>query len=238
MSYASLPNQVNCLKVAGAGLALQIREAVPGWFEHYQSVKPALGSISVFDAGDAKIVNLYAQDGIGTYGALSTDYGAMASGLQVFADSLPAKSVVYIPYGMGCGLGGGDWNVVAPIVYQALKAHDVRMVRLANARAEVMKKSGPAGITSFRGEHAFLSNFAPAEILMTHNEFDPAGTIKYPTAEHAYQACKSLRLQDRLAIAGMSEPKAARAWGKYKCTPRPDWKEERGFINSDMRFME
>src|SRR4051812_21328901 len=49
--------------------------------------------------------------------------------------------------------------------------------------------SAPARIAEFQGEYRFLSNFWPATV-----EFEG---IRYPTAEHAYQAAKTLDAKER-----------------------------------------
>src|SRR3954468_6821071 len=56
----------------------------------------------------------------------------------------------------------------------------------------------PAAIDSFQGEYRFLSNFWPAGV-----EFEG---ITYPTAEHAYQAAKTLDVALRKRIAAEPTP--------------------------------
>ena len=74
-------------------------------------------------------------------------------------------------------------------------------------------------ITSFRGEHAFLSNFHEAPVTIEG--------ITYPTAEHAFQAMKSTDPAVRREIAGLrnaaeakrrggSIPLAGRRWSEIR----------------------
>lgn len=64
-----------------------------------------------------------------------------------------------------------------------------------------------SGIYGFNGEFRFLSNFWPVPI-----EFDDD---LYPSVEHAYQASKTLDLEERHAIKMASAPGFAKRTGKY-----------------------
>lgn len=72
----------------------------------------------------------------------------------------------------------------------------------------------PPPITEFQGEHRFLSNFWPTEVV--HEG------ITYPSAEHAYQAAKTLDMSERRRIAAIRDPGEAKREGR-KLTQRPDW---------------
>ena len=118
-------HQVNCQGVMGAGLAKQVKSKYPQVFQAYQQEcrKPEdslLGSALIVDAQDGRyIANCFAQKGYGRQ-QQQTDYAALRSSLQAvrsFAEADPAKSVA-IPYGIGCGLGGGDWRTVLEIITQ------------------------------------------------------------------------------------------------------------------------
>lgn len=69
-------------------------------------------------------------------------------------------------------------------------------------------------ITSFKGQHSFLSNFHPASI-----EFEG---IVYPTSEHAFQAAKTLDQGERKRIAGLATPGKAKFAGK-RVQLRDNW---------------
>jgi len=69
-------------------------------------------------------------------------------------------------------------------------------------------------ITSFQGEHRFLSNFSPCNV-----EFE--GMV-FPTVEHAYQAAKTLDLSLRQQIAALPTPGKAKRFGR-QLELRPDW---------------
>ncbi len=72
----------------------------------------------------------------------------------------------------------------------------------------------PAKIAEFRGEYRFLSNFWPAEVWFEGR--------RYPSAEHAYQAAKSLDDADRARIAALYTASEAKTAGRA-LKLRPDW---------------
>ena len=71
-------------------------------------------------------------------------------------------------------------------------------------------------IESFQGEFAFLSNFFPSPIIVNG--------IKFPTVEHAYQAFKTLNMEEQIQIASLPTPGQAKRAGS-RVELRPDWEE-------------
>ena len=71
-------------------------------------------------------------------------------------------------------------------------------------------------IDSFQEEYRFLSNFYSSPIWYPG--------IKYPTAEHAYQAQKCQTLDDRKAIALLETPGQAKRHGKTVVL-RENWEQ-------------
>lgn len=69
-------------------------------------------------------------------------------------------------------------------------------------------------IDRFSGKHAALSNFAPVWVWL-------AGR-RYPSVEHAYQAAKTLDVDERAAIRMARSPGKAKRLGQ-SVTLRPDW---------------
>lgn len=71
-----------------------------------------------------------------------------------------------------------------------------------------------SGITQFRGQYAFLSNFHPV-LIMYEN-------IVYPTLEHAYQAVKTTDGDVRLIISNLQHPRESKRYGR-RINLRDDW---------------
>lgn len=125
-------HQVNCRKAMGKGLALQIRSTYPEVYEKYLETKPLLGRCALVKVSEElQIANLYGQYNYGNNiprkisefikdnsgKIVHTDYKAVALCLQkLFNYANKNNKKVYLPYNMGCTLGGGDWNVVSSII--------------------------------------------------------------------------------------------------------------------------
>ena len=114
----NIGHQVNCRGVMGAGLAKAVRTRYPEAFRAYHEFcqsRPApelLGMIQpVRLSPDRIIFNLFGQLNYGL-GKTHTDYDA----LRTIAQKLMDRDItIHLPYGMGCGLAGGDWTIVSQI---------------------------------------------------------------------------------------------------------------------------
>jgi len=126
--------QVNTLGVMGAGLAKQIADKWPVVARRYkeQYKNHSLGSVLLVNVSPGVMVaNVFAQNTIGRRG-LHTSYEALYNGLQYLSYLLPPhQPQVYIPQGLGCGLGGGHWGVVESIIARTLP--DAMIVSLSRA---------------------------------------------------------------------------------------------------------
>lgn len=71
-------------------------------------------------------------------------------------------------------------------------------------------------ITSFTGEYRFLSNFWPCDVKL--------GNIVFPSAEHGYQARKSLVPAVQVSVARLATPGEAKRYGR-RIALRPDWEQ-------------
>lgn len=111
-------HQVNCRGVMGAGLAREIRTRYPDIMTEYRSTcmrgAENLGSVLYYKASQYDIANLFAQDDCGHYGNY-TDYAALRACCERVAMDYN-NGVVAVPYKLGCGLAGGDWNIVYPML--------------------------------------------------------------------------------------------------------------------------
>lgn len=134
-------HQVNCMGVMGAGLAKQIKDRFPEVFRVYkercsiwrQNPQANLGHVQFCSAlgSDGYIIaNIFGQLYYGT-GQRRTDYSALRAGLRRVSEAF-YNSTIRIPYGMGCGFGGGDWEIVLGIIQDELvsKGSNVEIWRL------------------------------------------------------------------------------------------------------------
>lgn len=116
-------HQVNCRRVMGAGLALQIRRKYPRHYADFISRIPHLGGLVITQVNtNLYVVGVYSQDGYGGT-ACQTNYAALQKGLaavQKMACELGLP--VYIPFKIGCGLAHGDWTIVQSIISKTVPA--------------------------------------------------------------------------------------------------------------------
>ena len=127
----------------GAGIALQIKLSYPEVAKanraYYEKLDGnslnMLGTnlyIKTFDGRTC--VNLYAQDHYRNDGTRKTDYTAFKSCLDRLAKKLSVsdKTIkVGFPYGIGCGLGGGSWEIIENMIrdFSEQIPQDVYIVR-------------------------------------------------------------------------------------------------------------
>lgn len=130
-----IAHQANCFSTMGSGIAYHIKKKYP---EAYQAdkefpLKPKerLGQYSIATVGgeDGKqryIVNLYGQYMFGG-GERHTNYEALGSALELMMSHIEGSNdiKVGVPYKMGCGLGGGDWDFVESILDQIANRYSV-----------------------------------------------------------------------------------------------------------------
>lgn len=121
-------HQVNCMGVMGAGLAKQIKDKHPEVFDIYLEKCNAFGSYNLGDVqlcsclenGGYMVANIFAQEGYGKKGRF-TDYNALIKALSSLRQL--DNTIIRIPYKMGCGLGGGDWETVMKLINSELVAY-------------------------------------------------------------------------------------------------------------------
>lgn len=139
-------HQANTENVMGAGIASQIRKRYPQAYkadkDHFvPKGRERLGNYTMALVNEDKIskdnynlvCNLYGQmlneDSI--FG-VRTNYFALRDALRSCLELHTTFSGYYeeaicgFPYGMGCGLGGGDWNIVENIISETLKEFNLK----------------------------------------------------------------------------------------------------------------
>lgn len=116
-------HQVNCQGVMGSGIAKQIRERWPDVYYHYKDkcyyngTAGLLGTIDIIDTIDGPmVVNMYSQADYGYNGMRFTSYDAFVKALEYMKRDIPYGSKVGFPKNIGCGLGGGNWNIISAII--------------------------------------------------------------------------------------------------------------------------
>lgn len=123
-------HQVNCQGRMGSGIAKTIKEKYPIVFEEYInfcknaiSSKNLLGKCQIININDNLLcANLFGQLYYGYDGELYTNYEGLKCALMNLYDfcsySETKKWIIGIPYNIGCGLAGGDWNIVYKMILE------------------------------------------------------------------------------------------------------------------------
>lgn len=138
--------QVNCKGVMGAGLAKSILNKYPNVKKEYQSFrsfnlnkgltdKDLLGLVNYVRVSDGKVIaNVFGQVNIKKNHFDKTVYTkteALTRGLKEVKElSKQLNKSVAIPYGIGCGLAGGDWNIISEIIESIFSDYKVTIYKL------------------------------------------------------------------------------------------------------------
>jgi O-acetyl-ADP-ribose deacetylase (regulator of RNase III) len=120
----------NCFCNMGAGIAKTIKQEFPTAFKEDQSTKSGdrvkLGQFTHARCGDITVLNLYTQYKYGGRKA-NVDYEAIRSCMQEIKGWCGDKRIG-LPL-IGCGLAGGDWDIVERIINEELAGCDVTVVK-------------------------------------------------------------------------------------------------------------
>lgn len=139
-------HQTNCLGAMG-GLAGAIAQKWPIVKSEYleliiaNSKQPwkLLGTYQTISVGEnLRVLNVFGQYDIGGhYAGRKTEYGTLLNALKLVAntefpkdkqtienlidDEIDYIEDIYIPFQIGCGLGGGNWKIVRGIIEESFK---------------------------------------------------------------------------------------------------------------------
>lgn len=125
---------VNHRGVMGSGLAKQIKKIYPDIVNGYVSMcnqytfRSIMGRGMVYwypvfldDGSVRQIASVFGQEYYGT-DRRHTNYLSLVNGINsVFSLAEHHGYSVAIPYGIGCGLGGGNWEIVLTMIKDVLK---------------------------------------------------------------------------------------------------------------------
>jgi len=127
-------HQTNVMGVMGGGIAKQIKERWPNVFNEYkniceQFVDPTvlLGGCKLVETNDNApryVANLFGQIGFGR-GKRETNYEGLyealenlrSQTLEIIRKEWREPMTIAVPKNLGCGLAGGDWNIVKAMLY-------------------------------------------------------------------------------------------------------------------------
>lgn len=123
-------HQVNCQGVMRSGIAKQIRERWPEVYDDYRlyhhgctmnGLHP-LGTVcfSTINNTNQSVINMFSQDNYGYDGNRYTSYDAFATALYDIKHCVKEGLKIGFPKNIGCGLGGGNWEVISALIEEIL----------------------------------------------------------------------------------------------------------------------
>lgn len=124
----AIAHQVNDQGVMGSGVAKALYTKYPKVKEEYLKLysnkfhESYLGSIQPVETEGKVIYNIFSQVGYGHSGKQYTHYGYLNVCLHKLNYDLKSRGLneIAFPYKFGCGLGGGDWDIVKPMILESL----------------------------------------------------------------------------------------------------------------------
>jgi O-acetyl-ADP-ribose deacetylase (regulator of RNase III) len=124
----------NCFHTMGGGIAKQLKENFPNVYK--ADLKTVFGDYNKMGtisfaglSGPYIIFNMYAQYHYGSYKKQLNEDALICCLDKVKYYVNKDKTIAY-PYMMGCGLAGGDWEVVSKILAEKLDGYNHFAVRL------------------------------------------------------------------------------------------------------------
>jgi O-acetyl-ADP-ribose deacetylase (regulator of RNase III) len=131
-----IAHSVNCQGVMGKGIAFQLKQKYHKAFDSYTKLcynapvkSNLLGSIQAIRCNEKIIVNMFTQDRYGC-DRRYTDYNAMHSCFKQLTEIRKPHQKIAMPYRLGCGLGGGDWNRVYNLMVDFFSGGELVLYRL------------------------------------------------------------------------------------------------------------
>lgn len=137
-----IAHQVNCRGVMGAGIAKALVQKYPDLLPDYKDFiecndESSLGRCCIYHCreDDKYILSIFGQLNYGR-NKCYTDYNAVEAGFYAalgdihcsFYKEDGCQTVIAIPYGMGCGLAGGNWEVMTELLEKIEKERNVLFV--------------------------------------------------------------------------------------------------------------
>ena len=126
-----IAHSCNTLNIMGGGIAKSMSDIYPEVYEAdslaHENGEVSLGSFSLCKLkSDPKkrVVNLYTQSSIGS--GKQVNYEAFYNALSLLASAMESSSrsgnyVLGLPYGISCGLAGGDWRIIESMIHSVFE---------------------------------------------------------------------------------------------------------------------
>ncbi len=105
-----IAHQVNCQSKRGMGLSKQVFDKYPCANDYSRGTHGLPGTIHIYGG----IINMFAQikpgKPSGKFDNNTKRFEYFSECLENILRQVPKDSTIVLPYGIGCGLAGGDWE--------------------------------------------------------------------------------------------------------------------------------
>jgi O-acetyl-ADP-ribose deacetylase (regulator of RNase III) len=126
MGINTIAHSCNIMNIMGAGIARQIKEKYPEAFKIDSKAnlnqENGLGYFSyckLDSDSNKRVINLYTQEATGS--GRQVNYEAFYSSIEYLFQAInsspdAAQYVLGLPFGISCGLAGGNWNIIQSMI--------------------------------------------------------------------------------------------------------------------------
>ena len=128
-------HQVNCKGNMGCGVARTFKEKYPEAFSQYVYLCKDVPANQLLGTClfDEDTVCMFAQNDWRGHNVCNTDYAAFrlcCKQIVAYLQRHDPSTIVNMPYGIGAGLGGGDWPIIYDILEEEFASYDLILWRL------------------------------------------------------------------------------------------------------------
>lgn len=136
-------HQVNCQGVMGSGVAKYFKQRFPTSYKYYLDECNSVTDKSLLlgrtlncyeDSESIITISMFAQEKYGYNGQCFTDYNAFRKCCKTIAYDLKTyhktDMTINMPYKIGCGRGGGNWDTILRILWEEFGDYNVVLWRL------------------------------------------------------------------------------------------------------------
>lgn len=142
-------HQVNCKGEMNTGVAKALRDYDEGIYTHYRRMCDKYNFdpqilLGLYDRylikEEQEVLSLFSQENYGYDGKQYTDIEAFRNGLKLIRHDIPIfyfdsdmrchKTSIALPYKIGCGRGGADWEVIYKIIEDELSNYNIELWKL------------------------------------------------------------------------------------------------------------
>jgi hypothetical protein len=132
-----IAHQCNTQSKRSAGLSTHIFKKYPTANDYKHNTHGDIGTINI----NGNVINMFAQikpgKPTGSLDSSAKRIEYFSSCLKSIAEQLPKDATVVFPYGIGCGMAGGNWTAYEAMLKEFSKTMKVIVVKLPDEKEPV-----------------------------------------------------------------------------------------------------